>query len=131
MLVEASSRHITLTDSPLPSSSPSFFLEFSGHHLRPSTLQRLVVLSAPYQRKARPLRTRESLTPEEIAAVARKAEAANLPDGWWFDGHSYIDGFGARLYQRPDLEEMLAQHVAGLNERIRAENEQLGLGSEA
>lgn len=131
-LLDAGARHASLhAAAPTPveksaeqASAPCAWLHFVGQGLRPATLSSLLKLCVPYVRRAKPLRDRASLSADELASLSRQAEQEGrpVPDGWWFDGHSYLDGFGTRLYHRPDVEDLAAHFLQHVNAAIEHDN---------
>ena len=125
-LLEATPRHITLSEITGRSFKvPQMGLSGSGATFK--LVGKLLHLARPYVRKAKPPRTRGSVTPEELKEVVARAEGRPV-EGYQFDGAAYVDYFGTRMYQRPDLEELVAEYLEGVNKAIAAENQRFGVG---
>ena len=62
-----------------------------------SALQALVEAAAAPPLGATSLRNEASVTAAERDAVAKEHEGLDLPEGYYFDGMTYLDPFGERL----------------------------------
>ena len=82
-------------------------------------LHKLFEMAVETKLRALPLRTRSSLSKAEVDLVITESAAkVPLPDGWQFDGRSYVNFEGHRLAERPDLEALLEAWVRSENEKI-------------
>lgn len=126
-VVEANRARITLVETAAVTTIGGW--EVTGKDLSYESLGAVLELARPYGRKAKAMRTRESLTQDEIKKVLDGCRDRPAPDGWWFDGGAWVDFFGQRLSQRPDLEDILGQYLEDINKGIREENERMGLSA--
>lgn len=101
-----------------------FSLAVAGRAPDAAALAHLFALASAERAVPRPARDRASLTEPEVAAVDAAARAANvaLPPGWAFDGSTYASFEGHRTKLRPDIDALLAAHLAKLNAAIAREN---------
>jgi hypothetical protein len=53
------------------------------------------------------LRTRESITEEEIEMLKEKYVSSMLPDGWFFNGFLYLNYEGVTQVEHPNLEAII------------------------
>jgi hypothetical protein len=72
--------------------------------------------------------SRQSLSNRDILTAQVKYCGKNhtkrpLPGGWWFDGHVYLDVTGNRRPYRPDIEDILAEHLAVVNKEVTSYND--------
>jgi len=104
----------------LPEESAGLELLFFGSALLLEQCQAVVEGSAPAPRGAAPLRTEASVTPEERRAVLKAHEGEALPEGYCFDGVSYLDPFGERLKEHPCARELIHAYLEDQNAHIRA-----------
>ena len=51
-------------------------------------------------------------------AAQRMFEHLPVPNGWWYDGTSYIDVHGSRLSNRPDLDTLLDLYLVEKNKEV-------------
>lgn len=66
----------------------------------------------------RQLRTRESITEEEIEMLKDKYVSSMLPDGWFFNGFMYLNYEGVQQVEHPNLEAIIRQYVEEVNAEI-------------
>ena len=92
-----------------------------------AALKALLQLCATTSTSKRDPRTRESITKAEMKAIADRANRLNtpLPPGFAFDGRSYVDSFGARSRERPDLEDLANLWLQDQNNAIKETNLQV------
>jgi hypothetical protein len=71
-----------------------------------------------------PVLTASAVSHAQRLGIQRQpANAAKpLPDGWWFDGSSYLDMYGTRRTLRPDIDAMVGVHMELVNARIVRHN---------
>jgi len=99
-------------------------VEGKGGAKAETALKRWLLRCRPAIPGAKAARTRESLSQDEVAAVNRAcAESGEeLPQGFWFDGRSYMDHTGAPTPWHPGLEAALAAKLDEENAGVRAWN---------
>ena len=68
--------------------------------------------------KKRTLRTRETITPEEIEMLKDKYVSSMLPEGWYFNGFLYLDIDGKTQVEHPALETIIKNYVEEQNSQI-------------
>mmetsp|Transcript_18208 Transcript_18208/g.58891 ORF Transcript_18208/g.58891 Transcript_18208/m.58891 type:complete len:263 (+) Transcript_18208:479-1267(+) len=73
------------------------------------------------------LRTRPSLTPAEYHAIKREHAQDPLPDGWMYNGATFVDIFGDTAQVHPDFEKFAEEYLAEKNKLIEAENALLNI----
>lgn len=65
----------------------------------------------------------ESLSPEEIARIEEAHKTAPLPSGWQFDGVWYVNSWGERSAQHPDMEKWVEDCLKTENVQVEKHNE--------
>ena len=66
----------------------------------------------------RVLRTRESLTEEEVEMLKDRFVSSMLPDGWFFNGFMYLNYEGVVQQEHPNLEAIIRTFVDEQNSEI-------------
>ena len=74
-----------------------------------------------YQRKY--TRREEQITVRELAEIQRKNATKSMPDGWFFNGHSYVSLDGQRSQNHPLFQEFLVEHLKRSNEEVLEHNQ--------
>jgi hypothetical protein len=121
--IEATAHHISL--QPLPYPAVTEFVDVGGKPASTRFIASLLQLALPYVPQPKPLRSRASVTPEELKRILDGAQDRPVPEGWLFDGAAWVDYFGSRVYQRPDLEELVAEYLEGVNREIEQSNSRM------
>ncbi len=57
------------------------------------------------------LKSRETLTEEEIEMLKDKYVSSNLPDGWFFNGYMYLNYEGVVQPEHPNLEMIIKNYI--------------------
>ena len=99
-------------------------------------LHQLAAACAQHPLRTKPPITRGALAARDILLAQVKYCGKNhtkrpLPGGWWFDGNVYLDVNGNQRPYRPDIEDILDEHLAVLNREVTAYNEFVGLLQES
>lgn len=75
-----------------------------------------------------PVEEKKHLKPEDvhtqsaITLAQKKFGHLPLPNGWWFDGSSFVDAHGSRKTNRPDLEALLDLYLIEKNKEVEIYN---------
>ena len=128
-VVEASRRQISLSKA-LCTGPSSLWISTSDPTLNSSSaIQSLLQLARPYVRKAKELRTRASIGAQELEQIEARAQAEErpLPTDFSYDGKYYVDFYGTRLSQRPDMEELIGDYLNEVNSQTASKNVKRGL----
>lgn len=64
------------------------------------------------------LRTKESITEEEVEMLKDKYVSSMLPDGWFFNGFMYLNFDGVVQVEHPNLELILKTYLDEQNSEI-------------
>lgn len=88
-------------------------------------LDDLVSHCVPYSLPEKSVKTTAYLTSEEKKQVQMNNAELPVPEGWWFDGSSFVDVHGRRSAVRPDTEHLNELFVDKLNEDVIKYNELL------
>eukprot|EP00798_Chlamydomonas_sp_ICE-L_P020572 gene20572-27366_t len=97
-------------------------LYFFGTGLSSAGLTRAVEACGRGGAEAMELRSLQSLSIAERKSVAESHKFDPLPEGCFFDGNRFFDGFGDVVKEHPNTQEFLADFVVEENKRIEAEN---------
>ena len=68
--------------------------------------------------KKRTLKTRETITEEEVEMLKEKFVSLMLPDGWFFNGYYYLNHDGATQFVHPNLELIIKTYIDEQNGEI-------------
>jgi len=111
-------------DKPFnPTLSPGFSLVlFMGLNLRAEALQELLMDTRAPLREFLELKTRESLTAEEIAAVNKEKQCEPCPPGMYYTGTHWVNFYGEPIFEHPCLEEFLEEYIELANKDAVAHN---------
>ena len=69
-----------------------------------------------------PLRTPLTITKQEKKMLEEKYFCENMPNEFYHDGYSYVDGNGNRQYEHPNLEKLIEIFIEEENARIAEYN---------
>jgi hypothetical protein len=127
LALEATAEGISLSEAGASDAVSPFVAVVGCSAATAGCVGQLLQIARPYVRRPKALRTRASMSEEEVKQVLAKAQAEQraLPDGFWYDGSAYVDYYGTRLYQRPDKEELVEEYLLEANKRIEAANKML------
>jgi hypothetical protein len=64
------------------------------------------------------LKTRETLSNEEIEMLKDKYVSSHLPDGWFFNGYMYLNFEGVVQPEHPNLELIIKTYIDEQNSQI-------------
>eukprot|EP00192_Tetraselmis_astigmatica_P004862 CAMPEP_0117661702 /NCGR_PEP_ID=MMETSP0804-20121206/7674_1 /TAXON_ID=1074897 /ORGANISM="Tetraselmis astigmatica, Strain CCMP880" /LENGTH=430 /DNA_ID=CAMNT_0005468579 /DNA_START=118 /DNA_END=1410 /DNA_ORIENTATION=- len=106
----------------LESDLPGAELLFLGSSLSADQCQAMIQESAAPPLGCTPLRDQASITRQEREAIEKAHHGLNLPDGYYFDGFSYLDPFGDRLQEHPCMADFVAAYLAEANLAIAEKN---------
>lgn len=67
-------------------------------------------------------RTRQSMTKTEINRIHKEHHLTPLPDGWFYNGHQFVNFDGEKSATHPDLEKFLLQYLDRVNEEVALHN---------
>ncbi|TMW60720.1 hypothetical protein Poli38472_000762 [Pythium oligandrum] len=98
-------------------------VKITGQKLNASKLNKLILgCYAKMDGAVQPMRTKKAFTMEEKREIQKKHMMDPLPDGFFFDGITYIDTFGGRHEFHPQINEFIEEHVRSLNEEAEKNN---------
>ena len=101
-------------------------ITFSGYDLKEDEVRELLLRSTKgftYHRK-HAIRE-EQISVRELSEIQRLNATKPMPDGWFFNGHSYVSLDGQRSQNHPRFEEFLAEHLRKTNEEIEEHNKMI------
>lgn len=81
-------------------------------------LEELIWRCTPYSLPEKNVKAAADLTPDEKKQIQMKHSDLPVPEGWWFDGASFVDVHGKRCTVRPDTEHLHSLFVEEQNEDI-------------
>lgn len=81
-------------------------------------LREVLTKCTPHFLSEKQEKTTADLTTEEKTLIQSMNSELVVPDGWWFDGSSFVDVHGKRSLVRPDTSHLNDLYLAGLNEDI-------------
>ena len=64
------------------------------------------------------MRTRETVSQEEIEILKEKYVSSQLPDGWFFNGFLYLNYDGDTQVEHPNLEGIIKGYIEEQNAEI-------------
>jgi len=97
---------------------------FSGYNLREEEIRELLlrsVLGETLYRKT--TKREEEVTVRELAEIQRKNATKPMPDGWFFNGHAYVNLDGDRSQNHPRFQEFLEEYLVETNAAVKKHNE--------
>lgn len=71
----------------------------------------LLKTSRTQLKQKKTLKTRETLTEEEIEMLKEKYVSSHLPDGWFFNGYMYLNWDGVQQQEHPNLEMIIKNYI--------------------
>uniref|UniRef100_A0A3B3SC14 Uncharacterized protein n=1 Tax=Paramormyrops kingsleyae TaxID=1676925 RepID=A0A3B3SC14_9TELE len=79
-----------------------------------------------FQKAARKaLKTRKTLTPQEIRIIHVSRHLHPLPVGYFYNGSQYVTFFGEKMTFHPLMEEFIDEYLEEANKEIERFNHQL------
>jgi len=105
-------------------------LLFFGTGVLPADCEALVATCGVKPQEAAQPRTLSSVTAAERQAIERACRGDDLPEGYFYDGVSYLDPFGDRLKEHPRLAEHLEQYLREQNQAIAEQQQQHASGTQ-
>ena len=98
-------------------------ITFSGYNLKEAEIRELLLRSTKNDTHHRQYKRREEeITVREMAEVQRKNATKPMPDGWLFNGHSYVHMDGQRSPNHPNFQEFLLEYLEQSNEEVEKHN---------
>ncbi|XP_075963544.1 dynein axonemal assembly factor 9 [Anarhichas minor] len=117
---------LSMTPGPKETST-SCCLIFDGVGLTDDGLKDLLRLCAKQRQKKKPKKTKNTLSPQEIKSIHMTRHLDPLPQGYFYNGHQYMDIFGEKLNLHPYMEEFIKEYLAEANKEVELFNRQLEL----
>ena len=97
---------------------------FSGYNLREEEIRELLLRSVRGETLYRKTAKREEeVTVRELAEIQRKNATKPMPDGWFFNGHAYVNLDGDRSQNHPRFQEFLEEYLVETNAAVKKHNE--------
>ena len=96
-----------------------------GRNLNESMVKEVMKTCRTQLKQKRTLRTRESITNEEIEMLKEKYVSDFLPDGWFFNGYFYLDVNGDTSNIHPNLEQLIRNYIDEQNGSIGDHNREV------
>ena len=75
-----------------------------GKNLNEALIKEVMKTCRSQLHKKRTLKTRETITEEEIEMLKDKFVSQMLPEGWFFNGYFYLNHDGDKSFVHPNLE---------------------------
>ncbi|XP_071778609.2 dynein axonemal assembly factor 9 [Centroberyx gerrardi] len=105
----------------------SCFLIFHGVGLTQDGLKDWLRLCAKQKETRKAKKTRNTLSPQEIKSIHVTRHLDPLPQGYFYNGHQYVDIFGEKRSFHPYMDEFIKEYIAEANKEIELFNHQLEL----
>ena len=99
---------------------------FSGYNLREEEIRELLLRSVrgdTFYRKTK--KREEEITVRELAEIQRKNATKPMPEGWFFNGHTYVHMDGDRSQNHPRFQEFLEEHLVQTNLEVEEHNKRV------
>lgn len=79
----------------------------------------------PFSLPDKSMKSAGDLSPHELVQVQQKYSEEPIPEGWWFDGTSYVDIYGKRSTLRPDIDQLSDKFTREQNKDVKKYNQLL------
>ncbi|XP_023651405.1 dynein axonemal assembly factor 9 isoform X1 [Paramormyrops kingsleyae] len=112
-----------MEDSSLPTHICS--LQFYGVDLTMEGLKDWLRQCTPQKAARKALKTRKTLTPQEIRIIHVSRHLHPLPVGYFYNGSQYVTFFGEKMTFHPLMEEFIDEYLEEANKEIERFNHQL------
>ena len=89
-------------------------------------LEELLSNCSPYCLPDKQVKTASDLSNDEKSRIQEQNSELPVPEGWWFDGSSFVDVHGRRSTVRPDTDYLNGLFVEEQNEDVVKYNKLLG-----
>ncbi|KAJ8389510.1 hypothetical protein AAFF_G00119000 [Aldrovandia affinis] len=111
--------------------APDCFLLFDGVGLAQDSLKNWLRQCAKQKAMKRPRKSHETLTLQEIKIIHVKRHLDPLPAGYFYNGHQFVNFFGAKMNFHPLMEQFIDEYVEEANKEIERFNRELELQGHA
>ncbi|RLN85510.1 hypothetical protein BBJ28_00011089 [Nothophytophthora sp. Chile5] len=102
---------------------PSLELKITGQGLNAGKLRELLLnCYAHAEMSPHQVRSKATISLEEKREVQRQHAMDPLPDGYLFDGSTYVDFFGGRYEFHPNIARFIDEHISAANDDRKATN---------
>ncbi|XP_054470247.1 uncharacterized protein C20orf194 homolog [Anoplopoma fimbria] len=105
----------------------SCFLVSDGVGLTEEGLKDWLRLCAKEKQKKKLKRTKNTLSHQEIKSIHMTRHLDPLPQGYFYNGHQYVDIFGEKMNFHPYMEDFIKEYLAEANKEVELFNRQLEL----
>ncbi|TNN52005.1 hypothetical protein EYF80_037811 [Liparis tanakae] len=102
-------------------------LTFDGVGLTEDGLKDWLRLCAKQRQKKKLKKTKNSLSPQELKSIHMTRHLDRLPQGYFYNGHQYVDIFGEKMNLHPYMEDFIKEYLAEANTEVELFNRQLEL----
>ncbi|XP_028251377.1 dynein axonemal assembly factor 9 [Parambassis ranga] len=110
-----------LTEGP----NTSCFLIFDGAGLTEDGLKDWLRLCAKPKQTKTAMKTKNTLSPQEIKSIHMNRCLDPLPPGYFYNGYLYVDIFGEKRNLHPNMDAFIEEYVTEANKQIEQFNRRL------
>ncbi|KAJ0401983.1 hypothetical protein ATCC90586_008920 [Pythium insidiosum] len=101
-------------------------LQITGRHLNAAKINELMLKCYTNMDGAmRPLRNKVTLSLQEKREIQKQHMTEPLPEGFYYDGISYIDQFGGRHEFHPNIQQFIDEHLDAINATTQRHNDKV------